>query len=51
MRLRYLRMKDQKPVHRLARNQDFAIAGGLEPKVKMLTQYVLYWEGVVRKLV
>ena len=35
----------------LARYQDFAKRGGLEPKVKMFSQYVLNWEWVVSKLV
>ena len=30
---RYRRMKDRKPWPRLARNQDFAVEEGLEPKV------------------
>ena len=35
----------------LARYQDFAKRGGLEPKVKMFSQYVLNWGGVVSKQV
>ena len=35
----------------MARNQYFAMRGGLEPKVKTFSQYVLNWGGVVSRLV
>ena len=37
---RYRRMEDQKPGSDLARNLDFVKGGGLEPKIKKLSENV-----------
>ena len=45
MKQKYPKMEDQKPGARLARKQDVAKGGGLEPKVDVFKICVKLWGG------